>query len=77
MGRDSILDNGSNSDQNTNHKSQSSENNDDNDGGTTKLTQRMPDSLVDGVDEVQDEYALPSRNATINFIVKQWLKDNQ
>jgi hypothetical protein len=40
-----------------------------------KLTQRMPADLVDEVDRIKEEYGLGSRNATINFMVKQAAKD--
>lgn len=49
----------------------------DQEGGSdrVKLTQRMPSDLLDEVDRVQEELALPSRNATINFLVKRAVKD--
>lgn len=64
MARDSILD-----------ESEQEHSMGSDDGERVKLTQRMPPSLVSQVDRVQEEYALPSRNAAINFIVKQGIKD--
>ena len=40
-----------------------------------RLTLRLYSDLVNGAERVQKEYTLPSRNAAINFIVKQGIKD--
>ena len=45
------------------------------DSDNIRFTLRMYAELVAQVDKVQEEYALPSRNAAINFIVKQGVKD--
>ncbi|MFW6382527.1 MAG: hypothetical protein ACOCZD_00630 [Haloferacaceae archaeon] len=34
-----------------------------------RLTQRTPPDLLDDVDRVQEKFHLPSRNATINFML--------
>jgi hypothetical protein len=34
-----------------------------------RLTQRVPENLLDDVERVQEQYHLPSRNATINFML--------
>ena len=44
----------------------------DQDGGRTQLTQRMPDELLDDVDDLAGELGM-SRNAAINMLVKQGL----
>jgi hypothetical protein len=42
------------------------------DTGRTQLTQRMPDDLLDDVDDLANEMGM-SRNAAINMLVKQGL----
>lgn len=34
-----------------------------------RLTQRVPPDLLKDVEDVQEQYHLPSRNATINFML--------
>jgi hypothetical protein len=34
-----------------------------------RLTQRVPPDLLEDVERVQEQYHLPSRNATINFML--------
>jgi hypothetical protein len=69
MSRDSILDEA--------EKSSDDDQPDDteaDDGGgeeRERLTQRVPKGLLDDVDRVQEQYHLPSRNATINFMLNQ------
>ncbi len=46
----------------------------DDGGDREQLTQRMPKELVKDVDEFADEHGM-SRNAAINFLVKQSLGD--
>ncbi|MFB6201982.1 MAG: hypothetical protein ABEI98_08220 [Halorhabdus sp.] len=46
---------------------------DDGESERTQLTQRMPDDLLDDVDDLADEMGM-SRNAAINLLVKQGLK---
>lgn len=67
MARDSIID--------TANENETEQEPSDAEDGRVKLTQRMPEDLVRQVDQVQDKYALPSRNAAINFIVKQGIKE--
>ncbi|NKE37763.1 hypothetical protein GWG54_18530 [Natronococcus sp. JC468] len=81
MPRDSILDdaeqskednaNGSGTDSDPDTKTE------DDSGGDSRVrvTQRIPQDLADDVDRVQEEYSLPSRNATINFMLKHASKD--
>jgi hypothetical protein len=45
----------------------------DQDSGRTQLTQRMPDELLDDVDDLAEELGM-SRNAAINMLVKQGLE---
>lgn len=78
MPRDSILDEAEEKAQQQDHDNgnQHSDDGDESDGESRqKLTQRMPADLVDEVDRIQEEYGLGSRNATINFMVKQAAKD--
>lgn len=49
-------------------------NSDDQDSERTQLTQRMPDGLLDDVDDLADEMGM-SRNAAINMLVKRGLGD--
>ena len=71
MGRDSILDDAGNDDQNsqTDQPPDSPE-----DSGRVRITQRLPADLAADVDTVQERYSLPSRNATINFILNQGIE---
>ena len=71
MGRDSIL----NDAERKKDDEPEPTNDDGGDDERVKLTQRMPEDLVRQVDRVQEEYALPSRNAAINFIVKQGIRE--
>ena len=41
----------------------------------TQFTQRTPKEILEDVEGVQEDYGLPSRNATINFMLKQAAKD--
>lgn len=41
----------------------------------TRLTQRVPDDLLDDVEAVEEKYRLPSRNAAINFILTRGVED--
>lgn len=80
MARDSILEEATTAEQNNENEQNNSaeDTNDpeaDDDEERVKLTQRMPPDLLEEVDRVQDELALPSRNATINFLVKQATQD--
>ena len=78
MPRDSILDEAEEKAQQQDHDNgnQHSDDGDESDGESRqKLTQRMPADLVNEVDRIQEEYGLGSRNATINFMVKQAAKD--
>ena len=74
MGRDSILDDADRTrEQNNQESEQASEPADeaDGDGDRVRVTQRLPSDLADDVDAVQEKFSLPSRNATINFILNQ------
>jgi multidrug resistance efflux pump len=72
MGRDSILDDAEQSrQQNEQVSDQSLESADEADGDRVRITQRLPADLAADVDAVQEKYSLPSRNATINFILNQ------
>ncbi|WP_114578596.1 hypothetical protein [Saliphagus sp. LR7] len=83
MPRDSILDDAAQSDQNETDAEpdrKGSDNADDvasQDKGAerTQFTQRCPPSVLEDVKHVQEEYGLPSRNATINFMLKQAARD--
>jgi hypothetical protein len=46
------------------------------DGEREKLTQRMPESLVEDVDDYSNRYGL-SRNAAINMLVRRGLQEDQ
>jgi hypothetical protein len=41
----------------------------------TRLTQRVPDDLLEDVEAVEEKYRLPSRNAAINFILTRGVED--
>lgn len=71
MGRDSILDNAEKDKQNDqpNQPPESAE-----DSDRVRITQRLPADLAADVDAVQERYSLPSRNATINFILNQGIE---
>lgn len=73
MARDSILDDADRTRQQNNQESEQSDSADeaDEDGDRVRVTQRLPSDLADDVDAVQEKYSLPSRNATINFILNQ------
>jgi hypothetical protein len=72
MGRDSILDDAEqNRQQNNQESEQTSESDGETDGDRVRITQRLPSDLAADVDAVQKKYSLPSRNATINFILNQ------
>lgn len=72
MGRDSILDDADkNRQQNNQESEQASEPKGEADGDRVRITQRLPSDLAADVDAVQEKYSLPSRNATINFILNQ------
>jgi hypothetical protein len=75
MGRDSILDDAERTrQQNEDESEPADESPGDGDAENgeeerVRLTQRMTPDLAAKVDAVQDRYQLPSRNATINFIL--------
>jgi hypothetical protein len=73
MGRDSILDDTDQSRQQNEQESEPSDSADeaDGDGDRVRVTQRLPPDLAADVDAVKEKYSLPSRNATINFILNQ------
>lgn len=77
MPRDSILDEAEEKAQQQDHDASDQHSDEDgsDDGSRQKLTQRMPADLVNEVDRIQEDYGLGSRNATINFMVKQAAKD--
>ena len=81
MPRDSILDDAEQSDEDNANGSETDSDPDteaeDDSGGDdrVRVTQRIPQDLADDVDRVQEEYSLPSRNATINFMLKHASKD--
>ena len=80
MPRDSILDDAEQSEDNANGSETDSdpdtETEDDSEGNDrVRVTQRIPQDLADDIDRVQEEYSLPSRNATINFMLKHASKD--
>jgi hypothetical protein len=73
MGRDSILDEAEQDEDESEPQPEpdesTSDGEDDEDIERVRLTQRMTPELAEKVDTVQDRYQLPSRNATINFIL--------
>jgi hypothetical protein len=73
MGRDSILDDANqNRQQNTGSEpADESDSETDEESDRVRVTQRLPPALAADVDIVQERYNLPSRNATINFILTQ------
>jgi hypothetical protein len=75
MGRDSILDDADrNRQQNEDDSEPANESPSDTENDEeerVRLTQRMSPELAEKVDAVQERYQLPSRNATINFILNQ------
>lgn len=74
MARDSILDEAEQNEANNESGSEA----EDESGGSderVRVTQRIPKDLADDVERVQEEYSLPSRNATINFMLKHAAKD--
>ncbi|ELY53427.1 hypothetical protein C491_21101 [Natronococcus amylolyticus DSM 10524] len=81
MPRDSILDDAEQSEENNENGSRTDSGSDtgteDDSGGDNRVrvTQRIPQDLADDIDRVQEEYSLPSRNATINFMLKHASKD--
>jgi hypothetical protein len=79
MPRDSILDDAEQTEEDNANGSRTDPNTkaEDDSGGDdrVRVTQRIPQDLVDDVDRVQEEYSLPSRNATINFMLKHASKD--
>lgn len=79
MPRDSILDDAEQTEENNENGSRTdpdTETEDDSGGDDrVRVTQRIPQDLADDVERVQEEYSLPSRNATINFMLKHASKD--
>jgi hypothetical protein len=81
MPRDSILDDAEQTEEDNENGSEPNSNpdtetEDDSGGdGRVRVTQRIPQDLVDDIDRIQEEYSLPSRNATINFMLKHASKD--
>lgn len=80
MSRDSIIDEAAENKQDTEpaeSAGDTEEESQDEEGeeGRTRLTQRVPDDLLDDVETVQEKYRLPSRNATINFILTTGIED--
>lgn len=81
MPRDSIVDDAERKRQQTAESAEQAtepdESEDDTDSESTdeservRLTQRMSPDLATKVDAVQERYQLPSRNATINFILSE------
>ena len=79
MPRDSILDDAEQSEEDNANGSETDSDTEagDDSGGDdrVRVTQRIPQDLADDVDRVREEYSLPSRNATINFMLKHASKD--
>lgn len=84
MSRDSILDDAErtrerstddqHTDQPVDESTADADNPDETDSERVRLTQRMPADLAADVDAVQERYQLPSRNATINFILNHGIE---
>lgn len=89
MSRDSILDEAEQRNQNSDPESESgaagaTSTEDDADGESAhraQFTQRCPGDLLANIERIQDKLGLPSRNATINFLLKRaaddFLEDDQ
>lgn len=89
MARDSILDDAATDDQtnsddnasetdqtdNADRKTESGSESSGPSAERVKLTQRVPPELLADIERVQEEFMLPSRNATINFMLKQAAED--
>lgn len=76
MGRESIVDDAErNRHQSTAESEQGSDadpaGEDETGNDRKRTTLRIPRDLLADVDAVEEQYALPSRNAAINFILKQ------
>lgn len=73
MSRDSIIDE---AEQKKQQETQSeSEPDEEEEESRTRLTQRVPDDLLEDVEAVEEKYRLPSRNAAINFILTRGVED--
>lgn len=79
MSRDSILDEAEQkSDQSTVDDDSSADSKQEESTGSgdrTRLTQRVPDDLLNDIDEVQEQFHLSSRNETINFMLSNAADD--
>jgi len=76
MSRDSIIDEAAEKKQDTESADTEEEpQGEEGEESRTRLTQRVPDDLLDDVETVQEKYRLPSRNATINFILTHGIED--
>jgi len=67
MSRDSIIDEATEASEKEAADTDSST--DDEEAGRTRITQRIPDDLLDDVERVQEKHHLPSRNAAVNFML--------
>lgn len=67
MSRDSILDEAGESTEKASDDTDS--NADDEEPERTRITQRIPDDLLEDVERVQEKHHLPSRNAAVNFML--------
>ena len=77
MSRDSILDDATqNRQQNAESEPMDESDSDpDEESERVRVTQRLPAALAADVDSVQERYNLPSRNATINFILTRGIDE--
>jgi hypothetical protein len=70
MSRDSIIDEAAEKkEEPESTESASTDAEDEQEESRTRLTQRVPDDLLEDVERVQEKYRLPSRNAAINFML--------
>jgi len=79
MSRDSILDEAeqkSDQSESENDSSTGSEQEENTENSErTRLTQRVPDDLLDDIDEVKKQFHFSSRNETINFMLSNAADD--
>lgn len=73
MSRDSILDEAEQNNDETDEQASGAE--DDSEEERERLTQRVPPDLLDDVERVKEKHHLPSRNATINFMLNSAADD--
>jgi hypothetical protein len=73
MSRDSILDEAEQNKEKTDEQAAGAE--DDSEEERERLTQRVPPDLLEDVERVKEQYHLPSRNATINFMLNAAVDD--